>query len=70
MQMEYTREGQSVGASSSMDSSFGCNTFLREHCGFFEASVIERYAKRLQTFSPTCFPYLNDQILFRVGIAL
>eukprot|EP00871_Galdieria_phlegrea_P003483 jgi/Galph1/4135/GphlegSOOS_G42.1 len=39
MQVEYTREAQSAGASSSMDSSFDWKTFLRVYCGFTEQEV-------------------------------
>eukprot|EP00871_Galdieria_phlegrea_P000417 jgi/Galph1/1376/GphlegSOOS_G6112.1 len=37
--VEYTREAQSAGASSSMDSSFDWKTFLRVYCGFTEQEV-------------------------------
>eukprot|EP00871_Galdieria_phlegrea_P000191 jgi/Galph1/1172/GphlegSOOS_G5888.1 len=68
MQVEYTREAQSARASSSMEFSIDWNTFLRERCGFSEASVIERYAESLRMLTPSSFPYVKDQWLFSLGI--
>eukprot|EP00871_Galdieria_phlegrea_P003576 jgi/Galph1/4219/GphlegSOOS_G2837.1 len=68
IQVEDTRRRQSADALSSMDSSFDWKTFLRERCGFSEASVIERYARRLRVFTPSSFPYVNDQWLFSFHI--
>eukprot|EP00871_Galdieria_phlegrea_P003745 jgi/Galph1/4371/GphlegSOOS_G3044.1 len=68
MQVEYTRKAQSAGASNSMDSTFDWKTFLRERCGFSEASVIERYARSLRMLTPSSFPYVKDQWLFSFGI--
>ncbi|EME29047.1 archaeal ATPase [Galdieria sulphuraria] len=65
---EKTRGKQKAAASSS--SSFDWNTFLREYCGFTEASFIERYARQLRVFSPKTFPYLDDSTLLTFGIAL
>ncbi|GJD09940.1 hypothetical protein Gasu2_41630 [Galdieria sulphuraria] len=67
---EKTRGKQKAAASSSLSSSFDWNTFLREYCGFTEASFIERYARQLRVFSPKTFPYLDDSTLLTFGIAL
>eukprot|EP00871_Galdieria_phlegrea_P003485 jgi/Galph1/4137/GphlegSOOS_G2831.1 len=61
-------KGREVAGSSSFESSFDWKTFLRERCCFSEASVIERYAQSLRVFTPSSFPYVNDQWLFSFGI--
>eukprot|EP00871_Galdieria_phlegrea_P003744 jgi/Galph1/4370/GphlegSOOS_G3003.1 len=66
-QVEYTRQAQSAGASSSMDSSFDLRSFLLRKVGLEENRVNE-YISKLPPLPVSSLKYASFQDLIEIGL--